>query len=109
MAQSSRLDVSADPIRCQSPGRFPESYWSTVYMGILKELVLTLVKEYCRTRADELTRECEGSGQKVKFSSPMFFNTGCQQKAWPSFRLGLPASNNLPKNIPYRSAHLTGF
>lgn len=39
MVESMRLDVSAVSVWCWRPGRFLESYWSSVYIGIPKKRV----------------------------------------------------------------------
>ena len=71
--------------------------------------MLTLIqgKECLHHRVDELASESEGKQAKSK--EPVFFKVGCHQKAWPRFRMGLSASNNLIKKIPHRSAQGLGF
>jgi hypothetical protein len=49
------------------PERFPESCWSLVYVGFLKTLVLTSVKECHSNRIAELVSECKKAKSKVSW------------------------------------------
>lgn len=74
---------------------------------ILKRLVLRLKKEYCSSRSDALASENEG--KQALILSSMSFHTGCHQELWPRIRVGLPASNNLIKEIPHWNGPNLGF
>lgn len=64
------------------PSRFLESYWSSVYIRILKKLILLWAKEYCANGMNECARKRESKeGKKSKFSSSMSFHLSYHRKA----------------------------
>lgn len=66
--QHRMLDLSAAPIWCSGPGRFLQSIWSSVYIGISKAWVLIQVTECLSHRIDELACEHECKHRKGKAS-----------------------------------------
>lgn len=93
-----RLDVSAVLPWHWSPGQFLESSWK-VYIRILKKLNLILSIVY---RMGDLVSKSEGKQAKVRFSSSTSFYMGCRRRLWPRFRVSVPASNNLIKELHYQ-------
>lgn len=58
------------------------------------------VKGCCSHRIAKLARKGGGEQAKSKVPSSVSFYLSCHQKAPPTFRVGLPASNTLTKKIP---------
>lgn len=88
------------------PGRSLESCWPLIYVGFLEKLKLNLASV---TGSPKLAREKRTSRQVTRPSSSMSCSLGCHQEVWPGYGVGLPASNNLTKEIPHRFAQNLGF
>lgn len=69
IVRSTRPNVSAVPISCWSLREFPERCWSSVYIRILKEWALIIVKERLSNSIDELASETAGK-QAISFLLP---------------------------------------
>lgn len=66
----------------------------SVCIGILKTLVLILVKEHHSNSIEEIAIEGEGTQAKNRFLSFMPFYLGCHHKVLPRIKIDLPASNS---------------
>lgn len=84
-----------------------ESCWFSVHVGIQK-LVLVPVKGYRRNRTDELAGQSEGKQAKTKTSIFHIPLSQLHQKLGPGFGVGLPASDDLIKEIPPMGAQQPG-
>lgn len=70
------------------------------------------MKDCLSSRVDGFASESEGKGKKQSLPSSMVFYEGSHhlyyQDMWSRFRMGLPSSKNLIKNIPHgHGKHLT--
>lgn len=107
--QPLRWDVTAVKFWNWRPGGFLKSCWLSVYTGLLKKPRLTPT-----TTGNEGTYQSRGEASKPKatfFLGPllkMWAGTK-RQKAWLRFRVGRPATNDLIKKIPPRSAQRLRF
>lgn len=89
------------------PGGFLENYCASVYVGILKKVVLVRVKQCHSHRTDELTTKSEGKQAKhKKFLSSMSFYSGGHQKVPPPFRESFPFSDNVIKKFLHSCAYM---
>jgi hypothetical protein len=80
--QSMRLAASAVLSWHWLSGGFLETFWSSVYSGIL-----TSVKEYLGAATGQMVLPARvRASRQTKFLSSMFFYVGCQQKVRPRFR-----------------------
>lgn len=105
---SMRRDVSAVR-QVPEAWRIPRSWWSLVYIGILKKWVLSPAKERLSNTIDELASESEGQTGKNKSLSSGSSHVGGYRKVWPRYRADLPILNGPIKKFPHRSAKLLGF
>lgn len=107
--QPLRRDVTAVKFWNWRPGGFLKSCWLSVYTGLLKKPHLTPT-----TTGNEGTYQSRGEASKPKatfFLGPLLkmWASTRRQKAWLRFRVGRPATNDLIKKIPPRSAQRLRF
>lgn len=103
-----KLDVSAI-IWCWRPGWFLESYWSLAYAKRLKKVILIPVKKRGRDRMDEVASSCDSKQTRSNVSFFHVLLSGLLPEGTPTFRAGVPASNNQTKEVPHRNAHWFTF
>lgn len=100
-AQSMSLEVWAVPLTCERPGGFLESCRASIYFRRLTKPVL-IAKESCRSRINGLVSESEDKQVKSKASPLPVLSSALLLQVPPTFRLGLPASNHVIKEVPHR-------
>lgn len=108
VVQPLRLDSAAAPVWSWKPEGFPERCWSLVCAGTPEKLILILMKDGLSNSLDGLASKDEDQ-QLKQFPFSMSFYPGCHQKVLPTFRLGLPASDNLIKTTLHRQARQLTF
>lgn len=81
-----------------------ESFWSSVYIGILKKQVLIPMKGCLNSRLNELAsqRGCQ-AGKKQKLLTSSFMRAATRR---PRFRVGLPTLSDSIKKISHRVPRL---